>query len=69
MSTVTTEQFVVITDKNKVLAETLSPSRVRSLNRYKEKWLKNSPSASTEWTRRRRRGFRVAKVKVQELSA
>jgi len=68
MSLVNTKQFVVITDKNKVLSETLSPSRVRSLRRYKEKWLTNFNNPSTEWSRRRRKGFRVATVQVREVA-
>lgn len=64
---VKTTQFVVITNKNKVIAETLSPNRQRSLERYKEKWLRGFSNPSQEWTRRRRRGFRVATVNVQEV--
>jgi len=60
--------FVVITDKNKVVSETLSSSRKYALERYKAKWLANFTDPKTEWARRRRHGFRVARVALKEVA-
>jgi len=60
--------FVVITDKNKVVSETLSVSRRFALSRYKTKWLANFSDPNREWTRRRRTGFRVAQVALKEVA-
>lgn len=62
------KQFVVITNKNKILSETLSPDRRKTLKRYKEKWLRDFGDSSREWARRRRKGFRVATVNVREVA-
>lgn len=62
-------QFVVVTGEDQVVAETLSTSRSYSLRRYKAKWLGSYDNPSQEWTRRRRRGFRVASVDLIERSA
>ena len=64
---VTTKQYIVITNKNKVVAETLSSSKKRALDRYRDKWLRFSENPSQEWTRRRRRGYRVAAVELSEI--
>lgn len=59
--------FVVVTDKDEIIAETLSLDRSKTLNRYKRKWLAFANNPASEWRRRQRRGFRVAQVQVVEV--
>lgn len=58
----TKKYYVVKTNTNRTVCETLSTSRKRTLNRYKSKWLGRSVDPDREWVRRRRRGYRVVAV-------
>lgn len=56
------EYYVVVTSGGSLVCETFSPSRKKTLARYKEKWLRHSFDPDMEWNRRRKRGYKVAKA-------